>query len=193
MPTPDEVLEFWFADTDEPNFGTWFSKDPNFDSEIEEKFGDAVERAIAGGFKEWEDDPESLLALVILLDQFTRNIYRDTPRAFAGDARALQLARLAMSRGMDERLPVTRRAFLYMPLEHAESHEAQEESIAAFDALLRDAGEKTRGMAEAFLDYAQKHKAIIDRFGRYPHRNEILGRETTPEEAEFLEQPGSSF
>lgn len=200
MTTPQEVIAFWFDDPalDEGNHPTkWWKKDPDFDETIRQQFGEDVRRAIDGAYDDWSGDPEGALALVLLLDQFTRNIFRDTPQAFSGDEKGLGVSRAAIERGYDQKLGVPHRAFLYMPLEHAEYAGAQEQSIAVFERLASDAATiddgKWEEMAAGFLKFAHQHKAIIDRFDRYPHRNEILGRETTDEEAEFLEQPNSSF
>jgi uncharacterized protein (DUF924 family) len=200
MTTPEEIVAFWFDDPalekgDHPQ--KWWTKDPDFDEEIRARFGDDIERAKQGEYDDWAAEPDGMLALVLLLDQFTRNVYRDTPEAFSGDEKALALSRAAIERGLDLQLDVPQRAFLYMPLEHAEYAGAQEQSIAAFERLAADArlieDDRWTAMADLFLDFAHQHKEIIDRFGRYPHRNEILGRETTDEEAEFLQEPGSSF
>lgn len=181
VPVPARaVLDFWFREID-PKF--WFLKDAQFDRQLAERFGAVVEHALADGLIPWEDWPESRLALVLLLDQFTRNLYRDTPKAFAGDKRALALTLDAMDRGWDLLLPPPERQFLYMPLMHAEDAAIQETSVAAFTAL----GD------EDSLNYAILHQRIIDRFGRYPHRNEALGRPSTPEEEAFLLEPNSSF
>jgi uncharacterized protein (DUF924 family) len=200
MTTSEEIIDFWFdhpAVAEGGHAEIWWKPDPEVDAEIRRRFGEDVERAKAGEYDDWADDPEGMLALVLLLDQFTRNIYRDTPDAFSGDTKALALSRAAIERGFDRELDPPRRAFLYMPLEHAEYDSAQEESIESFERLAEEAaaieGGKYKEMSDAFLDFAHKHKVIIDRFGRYPHRNEILGRETTDEEAAFLKQPNSSF
>lgn len=181
VPAPARaVLDFWFREID-PKL--WFTKDAEFDRQLAERFGADVEHALTGGLRPWEEWPESRLALILLLDQFTRNLYRGTARAFAGDARALALTLDAMGRGWDDTLPPPERKFLYMPLMHAEDAAIQEQSIAAFTAL----GE------EDSLNYAILHKRIIDRFGRYPHRNDALGRPSTPQEKAFLLEPNSSF
>lgn len=174
------VLDFWFHEID-PKL--WFAKDDDFDRLLVERFGTAVQHALAGGFQPWEGQPESRLALILLLDQFTRNLYRGTARAFAGDERALALVLDAMQRGFDTALPPVERKFLYMPLMHSEDAAVQEKSLLAFTAL----GE------EDSLNYAILHKRIIDRFGRYPHRNEALGRPSSPQEIAFLQEPNSSF
>jgi uncharacterized protein (DUF924 family) len=180
------ILGFWFGD------GTlaraeWFRKDPVFDAAIRERFGAAVERALEGAFAAWAAEPRGALALVLLLDQFTRNIHRDTARMFAGDARALAVAESAVAAGFDDALMPQERSFLYLPFEHAEDAAAQARSVALFTRLAEEAG------LQSPLEWAQKHADVIRRFGRYPHRNEILGRASTPEETAFLAAPGSRF
>lgn len=186
-PTPAAVLDFWFGPQPLAERKVWFRKDPAFDAEIASRFGDAVAMAVAGAFGEWCTTPHGALARVILLDQFTRNIYRDTPRAFAGDARALSTAEEAVARRFDESLERLERWFLYLPFEHSESAQAQTRSIELFEALANATGDRSP------LDWAEKHAAVIRRFGRYPHRNAILGRESTPEELLFLGEQGSHF
>jgi len=190
-PNARAVLDFWFGAPDTPEHGTaravWFAKDAAFDDDIRRRFGETVASALAGDRREWCADARGTLAYVILLDQFTRNIFRDTPRAFAGDAHALAAAEAAVARGLDRELGGHERAFLYLPFEHAESEAMQRRSLELFTALARDTGDAGP------LEWAQKHAEIIFRFGRYPHRNEILGRASTPEEAAFLTQPGSRF
>jgi uncharacterized protein (DUF924 family) len=190
LPSPDDILDFWFGRPGAPGFGEaraeWFRKDARFDDTIRSRFGDAINVAVAGGFAEW-DDPRQALARVLLLDQFTRNSYRDTPRAFAGDALALSVAQQAVARGGDVVLIPAERWFLYMPFEHAESMPEQERSVELFRRLATDTG-----LTDP-LTWAERHAVIIRRFGRFPHRNAILGRESTPEEFEFLAKPGSSF
>jgi uncharacterized protein (DUF924 family) len=179
--TPANVLDFWFgpADTVRPE---WFRKDAAFDAEIRTRFGADIEAALAGTL-DWPDTLEAKLARLLLLDQFTRNVFRDTPRAFAGDAQALALARRMVAEGDDQRVSRVRRAFVYLPFEHAEDPAAQREAMRLYQAL---------GDAES-LDWARKHFEIVERFGRFPHRNAVLGRASTPEEIEFLKQPGSRF
>ena len=184
------VLEFWFgvpgsAGTDRPE---WFRKDPTFDDSIRAGFGSLIEQALRGELESWAAAPESALAQVLLLDQFTRNAFRDTPRAFAGDARALAAARAMVGMRLDEALVPRQRAFVYLPFEHAEGIEMQEEAVRLCARLAAEAPETASS-----LDYAQRHRAIIQRFGRFPHRNAILGRRSTVEELEFLKQPGSGF
>ena len=187
-----QILEFWFGAPDTPGFGAdrpeWWRKDPAFDAAIRERFGAAIERALRGELDSWATHTESALAQILLLDQFTRNAFRDTPRAFAGDARALDAARAMVGRQQDLALPPFQRRFVYRPFEHAEGSAVQVESVRLFARL----AESDPAQAEA-LDYAERHQAIVDRFGRFPHRNAILGRRSTAEEIEFLKQPGSSF
>ena len=194
-PTPDaaeEVLRFWFGpeDVDRPE---WFRKSAAFDAEVDLRFGLEVEAALRGRLDAWRRTLDGSLALVILLDQFTRNIHRGTPEAFAGDAQALAIARELVGQGHDIGLPPLRRSFLYLPFEHAEDRAAQEESVRLYTALAAEGvGPQARTLAET-LDYAVRHREIVARFGRFPHRNEVLGRASTAEEIEFLKQPGSRF
>jgi uncharacterized protein (DUF924 family) len=186
-----EVLAFWFGEPGSADYGkprpAWFRKDPAFDEEIRHRFLALHARAALGELERWHDDPDSLLALVVVLDQFSRNLYRGDPRAFSQDAAALACAQLALERGWDEaRMPVERQ-FAYLPFEHAEDPAMQERSVALFTAL--EAFPETKGLSV----WAEKHRVIIRRFGRFPHRNAALGRPSTPEEVAFLEEPGSGF
>lgn len=186
-----EVLAFWFGEPGTPGHGRpraeWFRKDPAFDGEIRRRFLALHASAALGERDGWRDDPGSLLALVVVLDQFSRNLYRDDPRAFSQDAAALDGAKLMVGRGWDEaRLPVERQ-FCYLPFEHAEDLAMQDRSVALFSAL--EDHPETKGLTE----WAEKHRAIVRRFGRFPHRNAALGRDSTPEEIAFLREPGSSF
>jgi uncharacterized protein (DUF924 family) len=184
-----EVLAFWFG---EPPASVpraeWFRKDPAFDEAIHQRFGATLEAALAGGLGPWQRTPAGALASIVVLDQFTRNAFRDTPRAFAGDALALAAAEALVARGDDRLLAPLARWFVYLPFEHAESLEQQRRSVALFDALAAE----HPAMADA-REWAVKHQVIVERFGRFPHRNAILGRPSTPEELAFLRQPGSSF
>ena len=182
------VLDFWF----QPAGGyrpEWFRKDESFDAAIRERFAAEVDTALASTSPGAADDT-GLLARILLLDQFTRNIFRGTPRAFAGDAQALALATQLVSSGRDKNLNPWQRWFAYLPFEHSESLIDQERSVALYAALAR---EMQAPAFDSALDYAEKHRVIIARFGRFPHRNAILGRESSAEESEFLKQPGSSF
>ena len=185
--TAADVLDFWFGPPPHAMRDTWFRKEPAFDATIREGFGDAVAAALAGDFHFWRRSPHGALALVILLDQFTRNVYRDTPQAFAGDALALDIAVAAVDQGFDRKLDALERWFLYLPFEHAEDWAMQERSLALFGQLAADTGDRTA------LHWAEKHAAVIRRFGRYPHRNAILSRPSSPEEIAFLAEPGSEF
>ena len=189
MSHSEDVLAFWFGREDEPGYGefreAWFRKDSVFDQEVRERFGELYERAAAGDLDGWKGDARSCLALVILLDQFPRNMFREDPRTHATDAMALEISKDAVERGYDRELAPLERSFVYMPFMHSESLEDQRRSVELFEAM-GTAGENN-------AEYAVAHREIVERFGRFPHRNEILGRESTPEEVEFLKQPGSSF
>ncbi len=187
---PSDVLDFWFGAPGSAEYGRaralWFEKSEATDAHIRARFGAAVEAALQGQFEDWRASPRGALALILLLDQFTRNVFRDTPRAYAGDARALALARELVGRGGDLTLEPLERQFAYLPFEHAEDREAQKMSLQLFGRLA------TEGLPEP-LAWARKHAEVIERFGRYPHRNAILGRESTADELAFLRQPGSRF
>jgi uncharacterized protein (DUF924 family) len=186
-PLSREILEFWFGPPPHAARAEWFRKDPAFDAAIGARFGDALEAALAGTMHAPEDEVHDSLAHVVLLDQFTRNAFRDTPRAFAGDRRALETAIAVVDASRDATLDHFERWFLYMPFQHAEDPSMQQRSIALFTRLAEETADP------ALLGWAEKHAAIIRRFGRYPHRNAILGRESTPEEIAFLGEPGSRF
>ena len=175
-----DVIGFWFEEIDP---GMWWKKDQDFDDLIQARFGHQLQRAAAGELFGWRGDPSGSLAEVIVLDQFSRNIHRNTPQSFALDPLALVLAQSAIAKGFHQALPEVQRSFFYMPFMHSESKLIHVEAVKLFQEL---------GNPRS-LDFELKHKAIIDRFGRYPHRNEILGRKSTPEEVEFLKQPNSSF
>lgn len=177
---PNTVLDFWFHEIQPAQ--QW-SAEPAFDALVRDRFGALLEQALRCELFGWRTTPQGRLAEVIVLDQFSRNIHRGQPGAFAGDPLALALAQEAVAAGADLVLPVEQRAFLYMPWMHSESAAIH----AVGEPLMRERAPKHTH------DYELRHKAIIDRFGRYPHRNAILGRESTPEEVTFLKQPGSSF
>jgi len=186
-PEAREVLEFWFGREPGASRREWFMKDAAFDDEIRKRFGQLHERALRRELDHWRADTDTMLALVVALDQFSRNLYRDDARAFAGDAYALACAREAVARGDDARLLPVQRQFLYLPFEHSESLADQEEALELMRAL--EAFPETKGVWE----WAEKHRVIIERFGRFPHRNAALGRPSTAEEVEFLSRPGSGF
>jgi uncharacterized protein (DUF924 family) len=186
------VLDFWFGATGTPEHGAWrtlwFEKNAATDRAIAQRFGALIEQALRGELDAWAAQPAGALARIIVLDQFTRNAFRDTPRAFAGDGRALQAARALVDARHDAALTPLERSFAYMPFEHAEALAMQDEAVRLFIGLAAAAPE----LAES-LDYAQRHRAVIARFGRFPHRNAVLGRPSTPEELAFLREPGSRF
>ena len=192
----EDVLRFWLGPPEGSplaNATKWYMKDEGFDREIEAHFGAALELGARGGLDAWKTTPRGRLALVIVLDQFSRNVYRNQPRAFAQDARACSSALEAMAAGDESSLTIVERSFLYMPLMHAEDVALQRQCVSKFEQLRDDAAPELRKFAENGLDYARRHADIVERFGRFPHRNAILGRASTPEEIEFLKQPGSSF
>lgn len=177
---PKDVLTYWFKELTPKD---WFGGGEKLDREISERFGDLQSVAAQGGLASWRTTAENKLAEIIVLDQFSRNIHRGKPEAFACDPLALRLAQAAVKAGEDKKLSLNQRSFLYMPYMHSESPEVHEEAVKLFSVS---------GL-EYNLDYEKQHKKIIDQFGRYPHRNKVLGRQSTPEEIEFLKQPGSSF
>lgn len=176
---PQKILDFWFEEID-PSY--WFMKDDLFDQKIRDRFMETYKFVVNEGFT-WRLSPSGRLAEIIVLDQFPRNMFRDKPEAFVSDHLALLAAQEAVQVGADLYLPVSQRSFIYMPYMHSENPQAHEEAVRLFS---------TPGL-EYNLKYELAHKAIIDRFGRYPHRNKVLGRQSTPEEEEFLKMPGSSF
>lgn len=188
----DEVLHFWFNRLpDEPQTGkqrqVWFSKNPAFDREVARRFRSHYEQAAAGELDDWQVTPAGALALVLLLDQVPRHLFRSQAQAFATDAKALAVAQAAIGQGFDQALPSVQRSFLYLPLEHSENLDHQNQCVVHFKALRNDPD-----LAD-FYTYAERHRDIIQQFGRFPHRNAILGRDSTPAEIAFLQQPGSSF
>jgi uncharacterized protein (DUF924 family) len=193
-PTPQQVLDFWFGSEDRVD-PRWFNGGLAFDALITTTHAALLEEALAGRLSHWPDaGADAAVALVIVLDQFTRNAFRGTPRAFAGDAQALALAQALVASGAERSLPPLRRWFACMPFEHAEDRALQAQSVALFEQLLADAaGSPHFEVLTNALDYARRHEAVVRRFGRFPHRNAILGRESTPEEVAFLQQPGSRF
>jgi uncharacterized protein (DUF924 family) len=187
--TADAVLDFWFGPgPGEKTRPEWFRKDPAFDREISTRFGALIEHALAGGIDAWADAPLPALARVIVLDQFTRNTFRDTARAFAGDAQALAAAQRIVTLGWNVGYSGVQRQFCYLPFEHAEDRGMQQQALTLFAQLGQDHPE----LAE-LLKWAQAHHDIVARFGRFPHRNAVLGRASSAEEVAFLSQPGSSF
>lgn len=190
-----QVLDFWFGPTDDPGHAqpreVWFKKDAAFDGEIDHRFAALIEQALVGGIDDWLTSPvEPLpaLARVIVLDQFTRNVFRGSARAFAGDAMALQTARALVASGADRALTGVQRQFAYLPFEHAEDPSHQRTAVQLFQQLAAD--EPARA---GLVDWARRHLDVVLRFGRFPHRNAALGRPSTDEELAFLLTPGSGF
>ena len=189
----DDIHDFWFGELDDAGMCSpkqrelWFKKSGATDRICRERFGTLVDEAVAGGLENWRESDRGLVALVLLLDQFTRNIYRDTPQAFAGDPRALSLAQATIASGHHRRLPAIHQVFLFMPLEHCEDGEVQAECLALFEELSAVTGNSE--IAD-FTRYARAHQEVIDRFGRFPHRNALLGRESTDAEREYLQIHG---
>jgi uncharacterized protein (DUF924 family) len=191
-PRIGEVLAFWFGAPGDPHHDKtrpqWFRKDDAFDAEIRRRFARLIDEALAGALEAWRASIAGALAYIVTLDQFTRNTYRGTAKSFAGDAQALAAARALVASGADRMLPGVRRQFVYLPFEHAEDLAMQNESMRLFTAL----GADEPALAD-LSTWAEKHRVIVARFGRFPHRNAILGRTSTPDEEAFLREPGSSF
>jgi len=185
------VLDFWFGPAGAPEYGrpreVWFKKSAAFDEEIRAHFLDLHQQAAGGHIEAWNAAAGSLLALILVLDQFPRNLFRGSSRAFSTDAQALAAAQLGVARGFDRALAPVQRWFVYLPFEHAEDLAMQQRCLELFGDLRGDPD------SAGSMDYARRHFEIIARFGRFPHRNAVLGRASTPEELEFLRQPGSGF
>lgn len=191
MASVEEIIGFWFGNPIEPysqRRKLWFSKDPAFDQRLRDRFRSTYEQAAAGELDSWQASPLNCLALILLLDQFSRNMFRGEPRAFATDPQARIIARQAIAQKFDQQLEPVQRFFFYLPLEHSEDLADQEQSVALYQALVTHFPELQDG-----LEYAIRHRDVIQQFGRFPHRNAILNRPSTAQEIEFLKQPGSSF
>ncbi|MGF0241501.1 DUF924 family protein [Rhodococcus sp. IEGM1300] len=193
------LLEWWFGKADTPDEVAadkgklWFGKRDSQDLEARERFGDWVEQALAGGLTDWAQRPEGWLALVLLLDQLPRMIYRNTPQSFSGDLRAQALVAQGIAADFDRQLQPIQRTFIYLVFEHCENLAVQNEAVSRFMDLLAAQPETDRAVFADNLDYAERHQKVIARFGRFPHRNALLGRESTAEEIEFLSGPRSRF
>lgn len=190
------ISEFWFGDLQIDPFGKakmWWNGGQELDEEIRERFAPWIDDAGQGRLGAWTETPTGTACLVVVLDQFPRNAYRGTARAFAYDGQARTIVETAIDDGTDLRMHPVEAAFLYMPLMHSEDLGAQDRCIERFAALVERAPEELKERFAQNLDYAQRHRDIVERFGRFPHRNAILDRESTAEEVEFLKQPGSSF
>ena len=204
MIKPDDIIQFWFGgltdhhaiDKKSPPAKLWFNGGKAFDEQIRQKFLKDYLKARAGEFKEWESTAQGRLALVVIFDQFSRNMFRNTPQAFETDAQALELTQRSMNDGQDQELLCVERVFLYMPFMHAESLSVQDEGIKAFESLIEVSKTKAPLITpyiEYNLKYARQHRDIIAQFGRFPHRNSILQRQSPTVETAFLSRPGSSF
>lgn len=204
MITPDVILQFWFGsltdaiaiDKKSPPAKLWFNGGKAFDDEIRQKFLRDYLKARAGEHKDWETTARGRLALILIFDQFSRNMFRGTPQAFETDGHALELTRRSIKDGKDKELMCVERVFLYMPFMHAEDLRLQEEGVGKFEALVEDSKTKSPHNTSYFeynLKFMRQHREIIAKFGRFSHRNAVLGRISTPEENEFLSKPGSAF
>ncbi|MEA5571438.1 DUF924 family protein [Calothrix sp. UHCC 0171] len=191
MSQANEILDFWFGIPTEADYGkprnVWFSKQAEFDSEIRSRFLVDYENAAQGLLNEWKNSPKSCLALILLLDQFPRNLFRDTPKAFATDWEALSTAKKAVARNFDRQLLPVQRWFIYLPFEHSENLADQHQAVKLFKSLSHHPD------SASAITYAIRHMEVIEQFGRFPHRNSILGRTSTGAETEFLTQAGSVF
>jgi len=178
--TPQHIIDFWFCEIDS---ALWYKKDTNFDVLLRTRFGTTHQQATQGELAHWRTDAHGRLAEVIVLDQFSRNLYRNSGQAFANDLAALILAQECISLGLHNQLTTVQKSFLYLPFMHSESLAIHEQAVTLYSIA---------GL-EFNLSFELKHKAIIEQFGRYPHRNAVLGRTSTPQELDFLQQPNSSF
>ncbi|MFT3742537.1 MAG: DUF924 family protein [Gammaproteobacteria bacterium] len=195
----DAILQYWLGSVEKTALPSthrtwvWFSGDPQVDKEIKTQFYEDYLKAVQGDYASWEQGPRSTLALIILFDQFSRHIYRNMPQAFDQDRKALDLCLRGVEQQFDHMLSLMERVFFYFPLMHSENAEMQSLSLRAYEMLLTLSFQETRPIFEKFLDYAIRHHEIISRFGRFPYRNEVLGRTSTPAEEEFLKNAGSLF
>lgn len=191
MTTPADIIAFWFEDDRTVTRMKWFKRDDAFDADIRARFGTLTEQAQAGALDHWAGTPDGALALLIVLDQFPRNLYRGDPRAFASDARARRIARdVVCARQWDRALSNPEKTFFYLPFEHAEDMADQNLSVALFEGMRDDPLRRAPG---SNIDYAWRHWFVIRDFGRFPHRNAALGRANTPAEDIYLAQPGAGF
>jgi uncharacterized protein (DUF924 family) len=185
MIEPDDVLDFWFDGNPTRHRDLWFKQDPTFDTECG-RFAETLQAARAGRLDHWSDTARGMLALIIVLDQFSRNLHRGSADSYAADAQARTLARDAVARGFDRALHPVERSFVYLPFEHSEEFADQDESVRLFEILRLARGDST-------VEYAYRHRDVVRRFGRFPHRNAVLGRESTPDELRYLAEPGAGF
>jgi len=199
MSDPEDILDFWFGELDEHGCASpnqrklWWTKSEKFDQTIRSKFLSDYEAVVAGDHERWRNTPRGALAYIIVLDQFSRNMFRNGAEMFSADPLAREVCCEGLDAGFDAELGFDERVFFYLPLEHSEALSDHEQCHEVFSALCANAPDSLKADADYYLDYAKQHRALIERFGRYPHRNEILGRASTEEEIEFLKKPGSSF
>jgi uncharacterized protein (DUF924 family) len=197
--TPDDVLSFWFGQLDAEGRADahhrerWWASDPSFDEQIRTRFGALHDELMQGRHPDWRHGDRGLLASIVVLDQFSRNMFRGTGRAFAADALALEVARAAVAADVDHRAAYDERGFVYMPFVHAEDRTTQEEAVALFEAWAAELSPAHADGALTYLRYAVMHRDIVARFGRFPHRNKALGRESTPDEQAFLSEKKQAF
>jgi len=195
----EDVLDFWFADAAsgpqavERRNRVWFAGGARFDRECTQRFAATLEAAASGELGHWKDSPRGRLALIILLDQFSRNIYRGAAAAFRHDDRAVATCREGLAQGHDKQLAPFERSFFYMPLEHAEDREAQALSVQLFETLANESPEEWRGRLKADAGHARRHRDIVEEFGRFPHRNAVLGRDSSPAEQAYLADDAPRF
>ena len=199
METQESIQEFWFgSDADDAVTAAkqaklWWSKDDTLDAMIRQRFSATNQLALAETLDEWAVTGDGCLSLILLCDQFPRNMYRDSPAAFASDAKALALSKAGIASGFDRKLRAIQRVFFYLPFEHSELLADQDYAVSLFEQLATDANVAHQTIFDNFLNFALRHREVIRRFQRFPHRNKILGRDSTLEELAFLSQPGSSF
>ena len=193
------LLDWWFGTAETARAiaadkgKLWFGKRDSQDLEARERFGAQVEQALTGGLTEWMQRPEGWLALVLLLDQLPRMIFRDSPKAFSGDLRAQKLVAQGIAADFDRQLTPIQRVFIYLVFEHSENLAVQNEGVSRYIDLVAQQPETDRALFADYLDFAERHQKVIAHFGRFPHRNAVLGRESTAEELVFLSKPGSRF
>jgi uncharacterized protein (DUF924 family) len=192
-----DILKFWFQEADSKRLDfsmkRWFEPNKKFDAEIKSKFFSTIEDALNGKLDDWAATIDGSIALILIYDQFTRNIYRNSATAYTGDCRALEIAKNVITLGHDEELPLLQRLFLYLPFMHAENKMTQEQSVELYKKLVGDSPSSVKKYFSESLEFAKKHKEVIDKFGRFPHRNKDLGRESTKEEIEFIKKKGRGF
>ena len=196
---PEAVLEKWFGPESSREFppdsirAQWWAKNNSFDAELRRDYGSALEQGVSGELESWRSTALGCVALIVLFDQFARNIHRGKAEMYRYDPLAVELSKTMIEEGSDQKIGFFERLFVYMPLMHAESLQDQKQCIEKIDELADEATDPAKSIFSSNLKYAYQHKEIVARFGRFPHRNAILGRDSTPEELEFLRQPGSSF